>query len=72
MTLIELGPAGDGRDRVLVSLQSLRRSGSVDRLNVEQDGGMDVYERSAEGDTIETTVSEGLITIRESMSLGPP
>lgn len=33
---------------------------------------MDVYERSAEGDTIETTVSEGLITIRESMSLGPP
>ena len=61
-TLIDMGPAGDGRDRVSVSHQSLRRSGRVNRLHLDLDGGMDVYERSAIGFTIETTVS-GIVTM---------
>ena len=69
-TLIDMGPAGDGRDRVSVSHQSLRRSGRVNRLHLDLDGGMDVYERSAVGGyTIETSVSEGVVTV-EYLVLG--
>ena len=48
-TVIDTGPAGDGRDRISASHQSLRRSGPVQRRRLAFDRGMDVYELLAVG-----------------------
>ena len=48
-TVIDTGPAGNGRDRISATHQSLRKSGPVQRRHLASDRGMDVYKLVAVG-----------------------
>lgn len=56
-TVIDTGPAGNGRDRISATHQSLRHSGPVQRRHLAFDRGMDVYKLLAVGYTVQINMT---------------